>query len=58
MSETHLDETIQALYDIIAVEPVSATTRLDVTEWADALDKAQRIARDCLINIGAFYAEG
>lgn len=43
-----LERATAALKQIEAVDPISATTRLDVTEWADALDRAQRIARDAL----------
>lgn len=37
-----------ALRAIVAVHPESGTSRLEISDWADALDRAQAIARDTL----------
>jgi hypothetical protein len=37
-----------ALQEITEVEPTSDTSRLGVVEWANALDRAQLIARNAL----------
>lgn len=37
-----------ALFAVAKVEPRSGTARLDVADWSNALDRAQRIAAEAL----------
>lgn len=47
-AESRIKELEDALHAIRIVEPFSGTSRLEINDWADALDKTRRIADDVL----------
>lgn len=47
-TQEHLDLCHKALAIITTIEPRSATSRLDVTHWARALERCQDIAREAI----------
>lgn len=47
-AEARIKELEDALHAIRIVEPYSGTSRLEINDWADALDKTRRIADNVL----------